>query len=275
MRRIALILVIGVVALILGCSSDNPIGGGTATMTIQAGLSGLAANTNVSFVGLRVSGSDFQPIERETVLVAGAATFELELPVGTDRLFEMWAAAADSTILFAGDTTADVVTGLTTKVDILLEPQVQMLRFAPAFNELHVGERDTIDIMIYNIDSLFGATFVVSYLPQLVHIDYDTAALLLGDLFAGEDPIRFQHVEPPDTGLRFLAVTLKNNNEPQGLSGSGSLLRLVYTATAPGDCPFEFLEFEDHGPMMINWRGESLPRTGELYIEPGEVRVIE
>jgi hypothetical protein len=261
-------------ALLLGCSGNNPAGHDTGTVRIQAAVSGFSVAGNVDTVGLRVSGDDFQPIVLNSGFLDGVAIFELELPYGTERLFEMWASAGDGTILFAGDTITDVIAGVQTAVDILLEPQVTMLRIAPAFRELSLNEPETLTVMIHHADSVFGIAFGLRYDPDIISIAYNTFDVKQGAFFDTTD-IFFHHRDSTELTERFFAFSLLGDGEPQGLSGTGDLVHLIYTAKAPGFTVIEFLDFEDHRPMMVNWRGESLPRTGRLYIEPGEVRVID
>ncbi|MFH2055309.1 MAG: cohesin domain-containing protein [bacterium] len=258
--------------LLAGCGS-NPADQGSSTLTIQAAVGGFASTSNIDNVGLRVSGNDFDPILLDTAFVDGKAVFRLELPYGTDRLFEMWA-SSEGTVLFAGDTTANVIASAPTTVNVLLEPQVTMLRVAPAFREVELNVPETLEVMIHNVDSLFGVAFTLDYNPQIISIAYDTIAVKRGAFFDTSD-IFFQHRDPAELGQRAIGLSLKGNGTAQGLSGSGTLVRLIYTGIAPGRTTIEFLDFVDHQPMMINWRGESLPRTGELYAEPGEVLVIE
>lgn len=270
--RSALVIFALVLLLLTGCGS-NPADQGKATLTIQTVVSGFASASSIDSVGLRVSGDDFDPILMATEFVDGEVVFQLELPYGTDRLFEMWA-SSEGTVLFAGDTTTDVTAGAATKVDVFLEPQVTMMRVAPAFREIEISGQDTLDIMLHLVDSVFALAFTVEYDPEVISIAYDTFAVKRGDFF-DDSAIFFHHRDPATPGQRSFSLTLKGDGTAQGVSGTGTLVRLIFTALVPGRTTIDFLDFADQRPIMINWRGESLPRTGELYIEPGEVQVIE
>jgi len=52
-------------------------------------------------------------------------------------------------------------------------------------------------------------------------------------------------------------------------------VQIVYTALSVDTMALEIVETVNLAPILIDWRGNRLPREGQLYIENGEVEVIE
>lgn len=267
-RALIFVMVLAAGSLFWSCSDQTPTSPQGASITIATSLSGLEMAGSVARVTLEVSGSDFATITRDLTFADGEASTVLEIPFGANRRFLMTAYDAEDVVLYRGETSVDIIAGAPTVVDILLEPQVRMMRMTPLFQQTAIGDFDTLSVIINDIDSLFGVAF------RLV---YDTSIIGISSVSAGGflDPsaLLFSYMDS-----NYVAIThvLKGTQEPQGVSGSGTLIEIVYTGKAAGRTQL-LLQNAQGGAAdeLIDWQGERLPRSGTLYIENAEVEVIE
>jgi hypothetical protein len=238
------------------------------SITIATSLSGLEMAGSITSVTLEVSGSDFETITRELTFTDGEASTVLEIPFGANRHFLMLAYGAENVVLYRGETSVDIIAGAPTIVDILLEPQVKMMRISPAFQQTAVGDSDTLNVNINDIDSLFGVAFRLVYDTSIIEISSVSAGG-----FLNPNALLFSYIDS-----NYVAIThvLRGTQEPQGVSGSGTLVEIVYTAKAAGRTQL-MLQNSQGGAAneFIDWQGGHLPRSGTLYSENAEVEVIE
>jgi hypothetical protein len=268
--QLALVILMTLPALlIVGCSDsavDDPVA--MARISITSSIGGLALGGNVAQVILEISGNDFESLSMELELVEGEATAVVEVPYGADRHFRMSAYDEDGTLLYRGEKTTAVVAGAPTIVDIILLPQVSMLRAAPSYQQVLLEEQDTMWIIIHDIDSLFGLSFRVVYDTALLEIN----SVMPGGFLNDGETIFFNRIESD-----YVAIThsLVGTQSPMGVSGSGPLAEIIYTAKAVGRSPIRLTNSEGGKPdRLIDWRGEQLIDDDNFYIEPGEVEVI-
>src|SRR5690606_4881612 len=106
------------------------------------------------------------------------ATIELEVPIGEDRVFTMTAYDVEEVPLYSGSRTADVLGGQITEIIIDLEPQVAMIKVTPIFRAMADTDSAVFEVRIYNVDSLFGASFRLEFDSTML----DVAEFAAGDL---------------------------------------------------------------------------------------------
>lgn len=263
MRNLLLTLLGGAALLVAGCSGNSPSAANSREVVVSALAKDLGIGSNITGIVLTVTAADMETITQEAELVNGEATIQLEVPIGEDRVFTMTAFNAGEVALYNGSRTADILGGQITEIIIDLEPQVPMIKVTPIYRVMAETDSATFQVRIYNVDSLFGASFRLEFDSTMLEV----AAFEAGDLFAGRDPIFFA-VERGN----YLAVgyTLKGNQQPQGVSADATLLQVTFTAVGAG---LADLQIDPATLQLVNWRGDLLPLDGVLYIENGEVQI--
>ncbi len=263
MRRLLTLIAVALLLALVGCSKQPPNAGGSQPMVISALAKDLGIGSNVTRVTLTVTADDMETITAEAALSEGEAVFTLEVTIGEDRLFTMVAFDEDDVELYRGQRTIDVLGGQINELIIDLEPQVPMIKVTPIYRRVNTIENVFVQVRAYNIDSLFGVSFRLEFDSTLLSIESSEA----GDFFEGSDPIYFELLR-----ANYIAVgyTLRGTQQPQGVSGDGSLVELLLTPLAAGNSP---LTVSRETLQLVDWRGELLPATGVLYIEDGEVQI--
>ncbi len=247
----------------LGCSGNQPNSSGTKEIIISSLLKEYGLGANITSILLVISGEGFDTITRELEIVDGEATVIVDVPLGEDRVFEMTAFAEDDIALYRGSTVSDVLAGVTSEVNIKLEPLVPMVRVSPMFTQTDDNTQKTVRVLVHNVDSLFGVSFRLEYDTNLVEV----TAVSEGNLFTGQNPIFFTVQRP---GYVAVAYSLRGNQEPQGVSADGSAAVITFAPRAVGT---SFLRVPESTLSLIDWQGAALPRTGVLYIEEGEIQI--
>lgn len=267
-RQLRLILIVVISGLLLAaCSSDLPTSPEGTEVTVATSLHELAMGSSVTRVVLEISGADFATFSQELTLTDGEASITLQVPFGASRLFRMSAYDANDVLVYFGETTADVIAGASTVVDILMAPQVSMMRISPMFEQAYVEDTLTLQVMIHDVDSLFGVFFRIEYNPDLI----DIVDIARGNIFPADASIILTIGESNYVAVGY---TLLGNQPFKGFSGSGVVVEIVYTAKAEGRSPLEFVHVQGETPLLTNWQGERLPQLESLYFENAEVEII-
>lgn len=263
MRAVRLILILVISGLWLGCSTDAPNSSGSKEIVISSLLKDYGLGANIASIVLTVSGEGFESFSREMAIVDGEATSVIDVPLGEDRTFAMTALDAEDVGLYSGSTVADVFAGSATEVIIKMNPLVPMIRVSPMFTTTDVSSPQTIRIYVHNVDSLFGVSLRLEYDTSVVTF----ASASAGSLFSGQDPIFFTLNRP---GYLAIAYSLKGNQSPQGVSEDGTVAVIQFTPRAAGR---SYLRIPALTASLVDWQGQALPRSGNLYIEEGEFEV--
>ncbi|KPJ48845.1 hypothetical protein AMJ40_06775 [candidate division TA06 bacterium DG_26] len=98
----------------------------------------------------------------------GAISDTIEVPAGEDWKFALQALDASNNIIYSGETTASVIAGETTKVQIDLYPEVRLLKLDPVYQQVDSDSFFNIDVKLYMIDDLFGISFRVEFDPAIL-----------------------------------------------------------------------------------------------------------
>lgn len=113
--------------------------------------------TQASSFVLTVTGPGIiAPIVADLALSGGTLVGNVVVPAGPDRLFRIDAFDAAGTLLFSGETTADVVGGSELALDIALVPQVPMIKVSPAYLETLQGDVLAMKIRVYKLPDIAG-----------------------------------------------------------------------------------------------------------------------
>jgi hypothetical protein len=114
------------------------------------------------------------------------------------------------------------------------------------------------------IFALFGISFRLEFDSLLLNaVDSDP-----GTVFAGRDPL---FLSVTQSGYVAIGLSLKGNQQAQGVSGNGSLATLVLSPKGVG---VSAIRIRPETLELIDWQGNRLPRSGILYIEDGEVQIV-
>ncbi len=251
------------VALLVGCagSGTNPQ---SSAIAISALMKDLGLGTQVTRVQLQVTGDGFEPITADGALAHGEVRFEVEVPFGENRIVQLSAFNSASVLLYRGADTVDVISGQVTEVTVNMLPQVAMVKVTPLFREINSAQNAVFAVNVFNVDSLFGVSFRVDFDSLLLSVvDADP-----GNVFAGQSPL-FLRVQR--SGYVALAISLKGNQQPQGISVDGSLATFEVQPLGVGTSA---LTINPETIELIDWQGNSLPHSESLYIENGEVQIV-
>jgi len=224
---------------ILSCSNSVSEQGYTfeVSMNITTGSSSLLIQ-EIDTVRLRVYASDLPDtiVELITVDNDGTVSASLDIPPGTDRIFEMHAYDSYDSLgqplgqlIYAGADTVTIGQELDQRVTIVLRPQILLMRLNPRYQELQVNASGEIDIWIYEVDSLFGIAFRLQYNEYNIRIDSSR----IGD-FLGNEVTSYAGFDNEENMYVISIVRHGQDGVGIGISGGGWLATVYYTALVPG-----------------------------------------
>jgi hypothetical protein len=254
-----------IVLLLAGCASKSFDAASGRPVTISTSFKQLGIGANITRIVLDITGSGFSPMSQELSIANGLVRADVDVPFGTARIFELTAFGGE-TVLYQGADTVDVSTSSVTEVSIYMRPQVPMIKINPLYGarsmEVQNGE---FSVEVFNVDSLFGIAFRLEVDSTVIQF---TGAEAGGFLGGADSTLFFAQMYP-----HYLPVgyTLRGNQQPMGLSGSGKIARVTYTAKKAGTSP---VTINPSYVKLIDWQGRTLPRQGQIYIESGEVEIL-
>jgi hypothetical protein len=263
---ISLLTVILIVASIAGCGSRTTDPGNSQLVEFSTSLKQLGMSGNITRVLLEVSGSGFSTISTDLSITQGVVHAEVEVPYGTGRIFAL-TAYAGTTALYHGTDTADVSTGSVTEVSIYMRPQVPMIRITPTYTKVvGVGQESTLQVEVFNVDSLFGLSFRLETDTSVIRFDGADAGTFLG---GPETTLFFAF---PYRNYLAAAYTMRGlDGQPDGMTGSGLVATVRFYAKVVGTAPVTFVPAN---LLLIDRHGQELPREGQVYMESGEVEIV-
>lgn len=213
----------------------------------------------VETVELLIYADDLDTMAFDLDVIRGKVSTTIEVPPGSDRIFEMSAADADGRLLYFGADTVSIGQGLDEVVDIILRPVILLMRISPVYQEVQVGTPTTVEIHVFNVDSLYGAAFVLIFHPNSIRIDGWGAGGLLGD---AEGTIFRGHLESDSLAISY---TRTGDIHSTGISGSGRLATITLTPLVPGSTD---LELRIHSRSALGKPDQSpVDRIDELVLD--------
>ena len=171
----------------------------------------------------------FDPAKNDTVAIRplsfNDSTFMIEgqidsLPAEIDLLFIAEARDFQQGLIFSGSTTAKLIADVVNNVLVDLSPVVPLMKSTPRYNKVLGSDQSThtVDIKIFNVDSLFGVSFRIFYDPAFI--------LFTGArLDTSQDPasVIFFETEAVDSlGRSYKAITISHTIPNTPLVGSDS-----------------------------------------------------
>jgi hypothetical protein len=213
---------------VLGCSSriyDNSKNEPVLTVSINlsdASPKLLAAVDQFQVIVIDVAENDTVAVRP---LLFNDSTFMIEgqidtLPAEIDLLFIAEARDFSKGLIFRGSTNAILVPDIVNNVTIDLSPVVPLMKSTPRYNLLLGTDQSThtIDIKLFNVDSLYGVSFRLFYDPTYVIL---TGARLDTSLNP-TSVIFFQNDAVDSLGRSYKAITISNTIQNVPIVGSDS-----------------------------------------------------
>lgn len=221
----------------------------------------------VESVNLRIFARDVDTMERLLTVNEGKVKASINVPPGRDRVFELEASDESGRVLYFGADTVDVGQGLDQAVSIQLMPVVLLMRVSPLYQEVQVGSQTTVDILIYNVDSLFGAAFTLSHSPNAMRIDGWDVGDFLG---SGQGIIFTGHLSVDTLAVSY---TRKSTHYDAGESGWGRLATITLTPLQSGESTLSLSIHSDEALLRIDEMPvdgiESLALDGAVIVARG------
>lgn len=214
------------VLLLVGCG-DSPTGSsGPAALKLNVELESPALASQIEVVTLTIRYGSLPPIGPDTLNFSdGVINDTVSVAPGDTVTFILRALNGSGLVLYEGrDGPRQVQPGSTLPINILLRPSVLMLRAGPLFQEVELPGLSMVEVTvdIYNVDSLFGASFRAHYDPTVLEF----VGITEGTFLKG-------------SGIQTLAILLKDSADfvaysVTRLRQSSAAVPGVSTTTVPG-----------------------------------------
>jgi hypothetical protein len=211
------------------------------------------------------------PIQTDLTLQNGQISGSVEVPAGENRLFLLEALDSTNTVIYQGDTTATVMGGQITQLEIKMFPAVFLLKISPVYQEVARFDSFFVEVKLYGALNLFGVSF---------RVECDPAALLAwqvspGDFLGSPDSTIF--FSKLDTLGGYVAIGYsKVRDSSYGVSGSGRLARIHFKSLAPQtkeDSTLANVLFKRETLSFYDLDGENQDLKDSVYIHDAEVLI--
>lgn len=165
--------VLATVTLILvGCSDSPTSSGGPVALKLNVELETPTLASQIEVVTLTIRYGSLPPVGPDTLNFSdGVINDTVSVVPGDTVTFILRALNGAGLVLYEGrDGPRQVQPGSTLSLNISMRPAVLMLRAGPLFQEIELPGQGLIEVTIdvYNVDSLFGASFRVHYDPTVL-----------------------------------------------------------------------------------------------------------
>ncbi len=266
-----LIAILVIAGVIVSCSTlpsgQDPGIAVTLDVPLQA-ASGL--EQLVEAVTLRIYAEDMETMSFDMPVVKGRVSKTIEVLPGPDRIFEMSATDAEGRVLYFGADTVSIGQALDVAVNISLMPVILLMRVSPRYQEVNVETSCTIDIHIFNVDSLYGAAFKLLYNPNEIRIDdcEEGGFLGTGDGVLFEKFLETGSPVDPNVDSAAISYTRTKDVYEYGVSGSGCLATIHMTPLVLGPSEIR-LTIHSEQALIKRQNGRFVPvdRIEELYLD--------
>ncbi len=212
--------------MLAGCG-DSPTGtGGPVALKLNVDLETPTLASQIEVVTLTIRYGSLPPVGPDTLNFSnGVINDTVSVVPGDTVTFILRALNSVGLVLYEGrDGPRQVQPGSTLSLNILMRPAVLMLRAGPLFQEIELPGQGLVEVTVdvYNVDSLFGASFRVHYDPTVLEfVGITEGAFLKG------------------AGIQTLAILLKDSADfvaysVTRLRQSSFAVPGVNTTTTPG-----------------------------------------
>jgi len=135
------------------------------------------------------------------------------------------------------------------------------IRFEPRSLSLKVGEKQTVGIVVENVNDLFSIPFLLQYNPAVISVEEVQHG---GFLSGGTQEIAIVQRVDKDRGQAIISATRQPNTA--GVSGTGTIMGIVVKGIAPGSSNLSIVQVNAKDSQQ-----KSIPLvTGEaaLQVQP-------
>lgn len=256
----------------VGCSTNSPTRTGApelAPVALKVSLEQSPQLDPVSYLVLTVTASDMDTI-RKTIQVHNSS-FEDTLTVTTSdepRVFMLEAKSEEGKTLYAGSDTVEVAGGGIVEVKIDLLPAILMIKLTPRCTTMvEVGTDFDLKVEVYNVDSLFGASFRIEFDESLLECQgaYPPGAQ---EIMGTEGSFIFFDT----TGTGYVAVSITKKSLAESVDGSGALAQLSFRALSSGTAS---LTFSGETLKLVQFDGSSIPKRDSLVVDQAIVDIVQ
>lgn len=278
-RRFQKYLFGALMVVISGCGDSPTGGGGSVALKMNVQLETPVLASQIEVVTLTIRYGSLPPVGPDTLNFAdGAIDDTVSVAPGDTVTFILRALDGAGLVLYEGREGPRMVqAGSTLSLNILLRPAVLMLRAGPLHQDVELPGQNLVEVTvdIYNVDSLFGASFRVHYDTTVLEFDNVTEGTFL----------KGTSVQNP---IPTLAILLKDSSDfvaysVTRLRQAGAPLPGVSTETTPGRlATLRFskkragtsdITFEPTA-QLVNPSGHLVRNHTSLVLESATVRII-
>lgn len=248
-----------------GCSSSNGPEF-TLPVTVSAKIA-VPDQSQVDYATLTVLLEDNVLYADTLELLLGRVETVIEIPPGRNIEFILNAYTADNVLIYSGSDVADVGLGEDIEVVIDMVPQVLMLKVDPLYLEYHTlsaGEQ-YFDIYVYNASDLFGASFRINYLTNVIaptRVEFNSGNITN---FLGSEVLAFSKISD---GYIAMSVVKLRGQTP--VSGSGPLARVYFNLLSEGSTG---LQFDTETASLVDENENPIANTSTMVLEDGYLTV--
>ncbi len=270
----ALALSAMVVTFILsGCSEkivNNRSDNVTVKMQVEVPWSKL--NQQIYEFNVNVAARDMDGIiVAPLVLSGGFAVGEVVVPAGRDRLFVVQAFNIDGTILYQGNTTADLPPDEVIVLNIDLFPVQPMVYFRPHYQEVTMGNPFTVDVHLNMVPDISSITLSFDYGLAPFYIDSISRGL---DVL---DPLIFSFESWVDINYLYNMSLASSGQPPVSLTdvaGNAHVATIYFTSHIDWADPTAEAVIFTNIMSIYKVTGEALPPTS-IFTDEAAVKLFK
>lgn len=263
-------------ALVSGGCGSSPTGPGPdVALKLNIALETPTLASQIAVVTLTIRYGSV-PVGPDTLnLVDGEIHDTLSVAPGDSVTFILRALNSSGLVLYEGrEGPLQVQAGTTLPLSILLRPAVLMLRASPLFQEVETTGQGLIDIHVdvYNVDSLFGASFRLRYDTTVL----DFVSAIEGSFLRGVGntvPTLALVLKDSADFIAYSVTRLRQSSNPVlGISNTtspGRLASLRFSKKAEGASSIAF----DPTAQLVDHSGRLVRNHASLVLESATVRV--
>ncbi len=219
--------------------------------------------TQASRFVLTVTGPGImEPIVAELALSGGLLTGSVVVPAGPDRVFRIDAYDAAGTLIYSGQTIADVVGGSDLRLDIELVPRVPMIKLSPVYLETIQGDLLAVKISVYNLPDVASLSVSLSSYRSagqsymVTSAGYVQIDPQLAKVAASYISLDANYVVNIDLSLRSVANRMVDGN------GYAEIATVYYQTGIYEVSPYETATFTPAVDFMLDKLSNELPVEG-------------
>jgi hypothetical protein len=270
--RIAALALLFTIAAAVSCSEKiTSVEERKIDLEIWTSLDGSGQAAQASKFILTITGPGImEPIVAELALSNGLLTGSVVVPAGPDRLFRIDAYDEAGTLIYSGQTIADVASGSELKLDIDLVPRVPMIVASPVYLETLQGDLLAIKIRVYHLPDVSTLSVTLSSFRSVgqTYITTDAGYVVidpqLAKVAASNIALDANYVVYIDLSLRNIADRMIDAN------GYAEIATVYYQTGSYEVSPFETATFTPEALSMADKLGNGLP-TDRILAEESVV----